>query len=55
MKSTKLQNARKVNREELKNLKGGIIIRDRICCFYNEDNYCCEWAQDLWSCRGIKC
>lgn len=55
MKSTKLQNARKVNREELKHVQGGIIIRGRICCFYNEDNYCCEWAPDLWSCRGIKC
>ncbi|MDN3691246.1 hypothetical protein QWZ06_02720 [Chryseobacterium tructae] len=55
MKIKKSSNARKIDRQELKNVNGGIIIRDRTCCFYNEDNICCEWAPDLWSCRGIKC
>ncbi|WP_164465143.1 hypothetical protein [Chryseobacterium lactis] len=55
MKTKNLQNARKIDRQELKHVTGGIIIRDRICCFYNEDNYCCEWAADIWNCRGIKC
>lgn len=55
MKIRKTSNARKIDRQELKNVNGGIIIRDRTCCFYNEDNICCEWAPDLWSCRGIKC
>ncbi|MCJ7933379.1 MAG: hypothetical protein MUW56_06995 [Chryseobacterium sp.] len=55
MKTKLSLNARKIERHELKNLKGGIIIRDRVCCAYNEDNYCCEWAIDFRNCRGIQC
>ncbi|UHO38836.1 hypothetical protein H5J24_01200 [Chryseobacterium capnotolerans] len=55
MKIKKSFSARKMDRQELKNVNGGIIIRGNTCCFYNEDNFCCEWAPDLWSCRGIKC
>ncbi|WP_312394888.1 bacteriocin-like protein [Chryseobacterium sp.] len=49
------QNLRKIDREQLKTIKGGIAIRDRYCCNYNEDDYCCEWAMDMWSCQHIFC
>ncbi|MBF6642855.1 MULTISPECIES: hypothetical protein [Chryseobacterium] len=55
MKKTNLKNAKKIERQELKHLTGGIIIRDNICCFSDESNFCCEWAPDPWSCRGIRC
>lgn len=50
-----IQKGRKIDRQELKHVTGGIIIRDRICCFSDENNFCCEWASDPWNCRGIKC
>jgi len=49
------KNLRKINREELKTVKGGIDIRNRYCCNYNEDGFCCEWAMDMWSCQHIFC
>ncbi|WP_157859468.1 hypothetical protein [Chryseobacterium angstadtii] len=56
MKTKILSNTKKLNRKELKNLKGeGIIIRDRVCCTSNEEGYCCEWASDIWNCRYIYC
>ncbi|MCT2562463.1 hypothetical protein [Chryseobacterium herbae] len=48
-------NARKLNREELKNLKGGGPIRDRVCCTSNEDGFCCEWAINMENCHYINC
>lgn len=49
------QNLRKMDRQALKNIKGGIGIRDRVCCTSNEDGFCCEWAPDMWSCQYIFC
>lgn len=46
---------RKLDRQELKDLKAGDIIRGQVCCTSNEDNQCCEWATDIWNCRYIQC
>lgn len=50
-----LRTIRKIERQELKTLKAGGAIRDRVCCTSNEDNQCCEWATDIWNCRYIYC
>ncbi|CAM2876584.1 hypothetical protein CHFL109739_04970 [Chryseobacterium flavum] len=55
MKTKENPNVRKIERQELKNLKAGGIIRDRVCCTSNEEGYCCEWATDIWNCRYIYC
>lgn len=46
---------RKLDRQELKNIKAGDITRGQVCCTSNEDNQCCEWAIDIWNCRYIQC
>ncbi|MDN5423824.1 MAG: hypothetical protein L0G07_10485, partial [Chryseobacterium sp.] len=55
MKTKKHLNARKLDRQELKNLKGGDVNRDKVCCTSNEDGYCCEWAINIQNCRYIFC
>lgn len=55
MKTKTLLQGRKISREELKNVKAGDRWGNRVCCTYNEENFCCEWASDFMNCRGIQC
>ncbi|MBL1219425.1 hypothetical protein JET18_01170 [Chryseobacterium sp. L7] len=55
MKTTSSTPLRKIDRKELKSVKGAGPIRDRVCCTSNEDGFCCEWASDIWNCRYIHC
>ncbi|WP_165572019.1 hypothetical protein [Chryseobacterium vrystaatense] len=55
MKTKLFLNVQKLNREQLKNLKGAGPIRDRVCCTSNEEGYCCEWAINIQNCRYIFC
>ena len=55
MKTKKDFKVKKLNRKELKNLKAGDLNWGRVCCTYNEDGQCCEWAQDIRNCRYIYC
>lgn len=55
MKTTKNQNVRKLNRQELKSLKAGDINKVKVCCVSNESGECCEWAKDIWYCQYIYC
>ncbi|WP_165570700.1 hypothetical protein [Chryseobacterium luteum] len=55
MKTQLIAHIRKIERKELKNLKGGDIHRDRVCCTSNEEGYCCEWAINIQNCRYIYC
>jgi len=55
MKTKLFANVRKLERKELKNLKGEGIIRGWVCCTSNEDGYCCEWAINMENCRYIYC
>ncbi|WP_160135999.1 hypothetical protein [Chryseobacterium sp. c4a] len=54
MKTKLFQNMRKLDRRQLRNVDGGIII-DRMCCTMTEEGDCCEWARDLKSCKFIYC
>jgi hypothetical protein len=55
MKTKILLNVKKLDRQELKNLKGEGIIKGQVCCTSNEDGYCCEWAMNIQNCRYIYC
>lgn len=54
MKTRETLHARKLDRNALKNVKGG-NVRGRVCCTSNEEGQCCEWAINEWNCRGIQC
>lgn len=56
MKAKISTNLKKINRQELKNVKGAAApIRNWVCCTSNEEGHCCEWAMDIWNCRYIYC
>lgn len=55
MKTKPFLNVRKLDRNELKNLKGGDINIGKVCCTATEDGQCCEWVKDPYSCQYIYC
>lgn len=49
-----LRRVRKLDRQELRNLKAGDNGKTKVCCTYNEYNECCEWPINMY-CQGLQC